>query len=162
MLLKHLIVNHEKLYLKVGPLFFNLLFLIIVLIFSLFNQGYLGVLVLTPDHESEIAGMEHLLDSVSSSVRQGGILSPFLFNMYRNDLPLLLNARGTGCWAGDTLINHLMYADDLVIFSPYSAGVQQLLKVCSQYGHDFDIKFSAKRSKIMMVTYYILGPYPLR
>lgn len=42
-----------------------------------------------------------------------------------------------------------MYADDLVIFSPYSAGLQKLLKVCSQYCHDFDI--NAKKSKIMMV-----------
>lgn len=96
-----------------------------------------------------------MLISMSNGVLQGRILSPFLFNMDINDLLLLLNARDTGHWAGDTLINHLMYADDLVIFSPYSAGVQQLLKVCSQYGQDFDIKFKAKKSKIMMVTYYI-------
>ena len=82
---------------------------------------------------------------------RGGILSPFLFNMYMNDLSLILNASGTGCRIGDSLINHLMYADDLVIFSPYSAGLQQLLRVCTQYGDDFDIKYNAKKSKIMIV-----------
>ena len=78
-------------------------------------------------------------------------MSPFLFNVYMNDLSLNLNACGTGCRVGDSLINHLMYADDLVIFSPYSAGLQKLLSVCSQYGLDFDIKYNAKKSKVMIV-----------
>lgn len=82
---------------------------------------------------------------VTNGVRQGGILSPFLFNLYMNDLSLILNACGTGCRVGDSVINHLMYADDLVIFSPYSAGLQQLLRICSQYGLDFNIKYNAKK-----------------
>lgn len=44
-----------------------------------------------------------------------------------------------------------MYADDLVVFSPYSAGLQQLLKICSQYGEEFDIKYNAKKSNIIIV-----------
>ena len=51
--------------------------------------------------------------------------------MFIHDLSLNLNACGIGCRVGDSLINHLMYADDLVIFSPYSADLQQLLSVCS-------------------------------
>lgn len=88
---------------------------------------------------------------VTNGVRQGGILSPFLFNVYMNDLSMILNACGTGCRVGDSLINHLMYADDLVIFSPYSAGIQQLLRLCTQYGVDFDIKYNPKKSKIMTI-----------
>ncbi len=42
-----------------------------------------------------------------------------------------------------------MFTDDLVIFCPYSAGLQQLLRVCSQYGLDFDIKYNVKKSNIM-------------
>ena len=45
---------------------------------------------------------------VSNGVRQGGILSPLLFNVYVDDLSAQLN--------------HLMYADDLVLMSPSSAG----------------------------------------
>ena len=44
-----------------------------------------------------------------------------------------------------------MYADDLVILCPYSAGLQQLLRICSQYGIDFDIKYNVKKSNIMIV-----------
>ena len=88
---------------------------------------------------------------VSNSVRQGGILSPILFNWYMNDLSLLLNTSGTGCRVGNLVINHLMYADDLVIFSPSSAGLQQLLRICTQYGSDFDIIYNAKKSKLMII-----------
>ncbi len=36
-------------------------------------------------------------------------------------------------------MNNIMYADDLVVFSPSSAGLQQLLTLCSDYGHEYDI-----------------------
>ena len=52
---------------------------------------------------------------------------------------------------GDRLLNHLMYADDVVIMSPSSAGLQQLLRVCSDYGELFDIKFNPKKSVIMIM-----------
>ena len=88
---------------------------------------------------------------VTNGVRQGGILSPFLFNVYMNDLSMSLNRCGTGCRVGDSIINHIMYADDLVILSPCTAGLQQLLKICSQYGEECDIKYNASKSKIMII-----------
>ncbi len=84
-------------------------------------------------------------------LRQGSILSPFLFNVYMDDLSKQLNGCRTGCMVGHTVINHLMYADDLVIFCPYSAGLQQLLRICSRCGSDFDIKFNVKKSNITIV-----------
>lgn len=44
----------------------------------------------------------------------------------------------------NVLINHLMYADDLVI-------LQQLLKLCSQHGIHSDIEHIAKKSNIIVV-----------
>ena len=57
----------------------------------------------------------------------------------------------TGCMVGERLLNHLMYADDLVIMTPSSAGLQQLLRVCSDYGQHFDIKFNPKKSVVMIM-----------
>ena len=41
-----------------------------------------------------------------------------------------------------------MYADDLTILSP--SGFQQLLNICSNYGVDFDIKYNAKKSMVLI------------
>uniref|UniRef100_A0A8C1PP13 Reverse transcriptase domain-containing protein n=1 Tax=Cyprinus carpio TaxID=7962 RepID=A0A8C1PP13_CYPCA len=88
---------------------------------------------------------------VSNGVRQGGIMSPILFNVYMDELSDQLNRLKTGCLVGNTVVNHLMYADDLVLLCPYSVGLQQMLKVCSQYGFDYDIKYNTKKSHIMVV-----------
>jgi len=45
-----------------------------------------------------------------------------------------------------------MYADDVVIMCPYSAGLQQLLRICSSYGMKHDIKFNIKKSFIIMIV----------
>lgn len=56
-----------------------------------------------------------------------------------DDLSECLNACKTGCMIGNILVNHIMYADDLVVFNPSSAGLQQLLNMCSEYGLEDDI-----------------------
>ena len=51
---------------------------------------------------------------------------------------------------GHVIVNDVMYADDLAIVSPGSAGFQQLLNVCSDYGVKFDVKYNAKKSAVMI------------
>ena len=56
------------------------------------------------------------LFTVSNGVKQGGILSPHLFNVYMDDLSVNLNRLQIGCLYAGTIMNHMMYADDLCVF----------------------------------------------
>ena len=91
-----------------------------------------------------------LVFCVSNGVRQGGILSPYLFNVYMDDLSEQLNSSPAGCYIGNTIINHLMYADDLVLICPSPQALRLLLRVCDLYGVAHDIKFNSDKSKIMI------------
>ena len=86
---------------------------------------------------------------VSNGVHQGGILSPYIFNVYTDDLSTRLNALPIGCVLGDLTINHLMYADDLVLISPSTRGLFRLISECQQYGIEFDILYNPLKSAVM-------------
>ena len=63
---------------------------------------------------------------VSNGVKQGGIISPILFNVYMDQLNEKLNASNIGGNNGGKLVNHLCYADDICLISLSSVGMQQL------------------------------------
>ena len=60
-----------------------------------------------------------------------------------------LNGMYIGCVVGTVIINHLLYADDLVLISPSSRGLHTLLGECEKYGIQHDILFNAKKSAIL-------------
>ena len=87
--------------------------------------------------------------NVTNGVRQGGILSPQLFNIYIDGLSDILNKSSIGGSIGGKRINHMLYADNLCIVSLSSAGLQQLLTICDQYCAVHSVTFNVKKSVCM-------------
>ena len=54
------------------------------------------------------------------------------------------------------LINHIMYADDLVLISSSSAGLCQLLLECEKFGMSHGVKYNAKKHAVMIFRYVTL------
>ena len=90
--------------------------------------------------------------TVSNGVRQGGVLSPYLFSVYMDGLSDKLNNTDAGCCIGNLTLNHIMYADDICCFAASAGGLQDLLDVCSDYAKLHDIVFNCKKTVGMIFS----------
>ena len=89
---------------------------------------------------------------LSNSVKQGGIISPVLFNVYMDDLSCALNRSNIGARIAGEIVNHLSYADDLCLICLSSAGMQKLLNVCSNYATGYRLLYNAYKSYSLTLT----------
>ena len=89
--------------------------------------------------------------TVTNGVRQGGILSPFLFTLYIYELSYQLNNSNVGCHINNACLNQLVYADDLCLMAPGPVGLQHLMDICANYGFENDLLFNRSKSVCMVV-----------
>ena len=87
--------------------------------------------------------------SVTNGIKQGGFLSPKLLNIYVNTLSGSLNEKYIGCCLNGTVMDHLYYADDLVLVSPTASGMNELLRVCEQFSENFGLKFNEQKTVLL-------------
>jgi hypothetical protein len=89
--------------------------------------------------------------SVSNGVKQGGILSPYLFNVYMDNLSVDLSNLQTGCNLNNVCLNHIIYADDLTLIAPSVTALHKLLNTCISYAANNNITFNSKKSVAMYI-----------
>ena len=87
---------------------------------------------------------------ILNGVKQGGVLSPNLFNQYIDVLLKRMMHSGVGCYIGKTFAGSLSYADDVLILSPSIKGMKTLLDICEQFSEQYDILFNASKSKLIV------------
>ena len=91
------------------------------------------------------------LFEVKSGVRQGGILSPLLFNVYINCIIVKLRNTGLGCWIKSTYLGCIVYADDILLLSSSCIELQKMLNICNESGCLLGIAFNAAKCKCIQI-----------
>jgi len=85
-------------------------------------------------------------------VRQGGILSPSLFNIYVNDILTQLKASKTGCcFVANKYVGALMYADDLLLVSVTLTDICAMIVLVCQELKWLDMSNNVKKSPMIRV-----------
>ena len=84
--------------------------------------------------------------SVTNGVRQGGVLRPYLFVVYLDELSTQLGSARVGCTVGNMVVNHLKFADDICVFRPVLVGLQCLLNICGDYAAEHEIIFNCNKT----------------
>ena len=98
-------------------------------------------------------------------VKQSCNLSPTLFNIFINDVPNLFDDSCDPVRLGNTNLNCLLYADDLVLLSESQKGLQSCLTKLERYTNRWKLNINKKKSKILLIgtpaqthiRYYKLG-----
>ena len=99
---------------------------------------------------------------ICNGVRQGGVLSGFLFNIYINNLLDEITQLNAGCRLGLLQSNIIAYADDIVLLAPSSASLQILLDAAALKLKKLDLVINEVKSKVMVFSNKVNKPRGLK
>ena len=80
--------------------------------------------------------------STSNGEKQGRVLSPILFNVYINELILLLSEQGVGCHLHGQFGGAFICADDVTLLAPTRTALNAMVETCSNFASNFDLQFN--------------------
>jgi Reverse transcriptase (RNA-dependent DNA polymerase) len=88
----------------------------------------------------------HLFFKLTAGVRQGGILSPFLFAIFIDGLVNKIKDANIDCYVSTVCVSILLYADDILLIAPSVTGLQTLVNICETELINIDMSINAKKS----------------
>ena len=78
----------------------------------------------------------------SNGVKQGGVLSLLLFNVYLDELISLLREQGVGCHMNGMFVGDFCYADDVTLLAPTGMALNAMLDTCTRFADAHDLSFN--------------------
>ena len=79
-------------------------------------------------------------------VRQGGILSPYLFAVFIDDVIEHVTAKNIGCTYHLVNVSIFLYADDILLLAPSVHSLQILLEACEAKLKELDLAINVNKS----------------
>ncbi len=89
---------------------------------------------------------------IDLGVRQGDPLSPTLFNIFIDDMQDIFNLNCHPITLGETKLNHLMFADDVVLMSESAEGLQNCLNKLANYSDYWHLTVNTSKTKTMTIS----------
>lgn len=96
----------------------------------------------------------YLLEPILTSLglKQGCNLSPVLFNLFIEDIKDIFNRDCFPTKLDDQEINHLLYADDMILLSLTKEGLQECLNRLSVYCQKWGLEVNLDKSKVIIFS----------
>ena len=88
---------------------------------------------------------------VFCDMRQGGVISPVLFNVFINVLINRLRSLQIGCHVNCLFLGRLFYADNVMLLCPSVTGLQYMLDVCVATADMLSLKFNPLKSHCLAI-----------
>ena len=83
--------------------------------------------------------------SISNGVKQGGVISLVMFNLYLDNLLFSLKQSGIGCHINGTYMVAQGYAGDIILTCPSLYGLNCMLDICNQFAKNNYVILTQRR-----------------
>jgi exonuclease III len=129
------------------------------LLYKLSHLGFAGNIFNCIQHmynnsSTRIKLIKKISDAIDVGVgtEQGHPLSPELFKLFVHDLSVELNnlTQGNFPVLSDTLINHLLWADDLVLIALDKESLQKMIDILHNYVETWELEVNITKTNIMV------------
>jgi hypothetical protein len=91
--------------------------------------------------------------NVNRGTKQGGLTSPFIFNVFYEDLINDLQSCNHGVTIKGLHINTICYADDILLCSLSVSGLQKMINISTNYIESHGLRFNPHKT-----TCHTMGP----
>jgi hypothetical protein len=86
-----------------------------------------------------------------TGVRQGGVLSPFLFAVFIDGIVRNVISSRLGCHIGLSCVSVILYADDIILLAPSVQTLQRLIDICEIELNYLDMRINSKKSVCLRI-----------